>query len=198
MELNDEKTNAHLGLAVTDVDKRELRDNGVLLLIEDITDSVAREFIRDLSIISLHKPDKLHIRISSPGGSAEYGMGMIRMMRELAQTGVYITGEVYGYAMSMAFLILQACDERIMGKGDILMAHGITTHAHGDTANVDAEKKVMTDMKNYFASEIAGRNTSNIQKYHTEKFWRELLMSNTPHYYNAKEGVVMGLVDILR
>jgi len=196
MKANDERTETYLGVISTDPDKRELRDKGILLLVEEIGETIVREFIRDLSIIKLRKNLKeVTIKICCPGGSVEEGMGMIRMIKEIQKMKIKVKGVVYGQAMSMGFLLLQACDERIMGSGDILMAHGVVTHTQGDTKNIEAERKVMTDIRAWFAVEVAKRNTSKDETYHEPGFWVEVLSDSTPQFYTAQESFEMGLID---
>ena len=111
----------------TEFERRKLRQNRMVLLIGDV-DGVDRGFIEDIRILLLEdSTEPITIVISSPGGNVFSGISIIRAIREAQSKGIRIIGEVHGQAMSMAFFILQCCDERRMGSLCTLMAHGVTT-----------------------------------------------------------------------
>ena len=140
-----------------------------------------------------HKDIKLNI--SSPGGEVYGGLAIIRAIKEFQKQGIRFIGNVQGYAMSIAFMILQCCDERIMGKYDVLMCHGASGFSIGDKKDIDSQKKIMDKFQVDFSEIIAIENTSEDPIHHTKEFWASILDESTPQYYDCKEALELGLID---
>ena len=173
-------------------ERQLLRDKRILYLIGDVDNSECADFIVDMEILRALSKKPITIIISSPGGDVEYGLGCIRAIRRAQKDGIKVIGQVYGHAMSMAFLILECCDKRVMGKGCCLMAHGVTTMMHGDIKNLEAEQKLLGDAREYFAGYLAER-TKNTE--FGLEYWQDLLKDNTPQFFNSQESLGMDLID---
>ena len=143
----------------------------------------------DLSLLHGLSKNTITLYINSNGGSVTDGIAIIRVIDKIQSEGGKVVGVVRGQALSMAFLILEACAERRMGKLDLLMAHGITTFLMGDMKDIDAEQKILSFWRKEFAERLVA--TSN----RSAKYWRDILMSNTPVYYTPTEAIEYGLVD---
>lgn len=79
------------------------------------------EAIPDTATIELH--------INSNGGSVKEGVAIYTQLKQKACKKV---GYVDGVAYSVAFLILQACDERIMGLGTSALVHNMWMSVKGN------------------------------------------------------------------
>lgn len=79
------------------------------------------EAIPDTATIELH--------INSNGGSVKEG---VAIYTQLKQKSCKKVGYVDGVAYSVAFLILQACDERIMGLGTSALVHNMWMSVEGN------------------------------------------------------------------
>lgn len=177
----------------TEYERRALRKNRVIIVSGDIDSGTAHEFLEDIHMLLYEESrDPITIVIASPGGEAFSGFAMVRAIRLAQKNGIKVIGEVHGYACSMAFLLLQSCDERIMGKLDVLMAHGITTGFSGDMKNIESETKLLTCWHGELAKLVAKRC---VGEYTEPGFWFEIFRDNTPQWYTAEECVEMGVVD---
>jgi len=177
-------------------ERRTLRANRVLVLTGDLESGSAREFIEDIKMLLLEdSTDPITITISSPGGNVFCGIAVIRAIRSVQSRGIKVFGDVHGQAMSMAFFILQCCDERRMGSFCTLMAHGITTGFIGDMRNVEAEQKLLTFWQREIAQLIANRCTAEGTEYAEIGYWFAILKDNTPQFYDSQESKEMGLID---
>lgn len=174
-------------------ERRKLREERVVMVSGDIDQPCAQEFIEDIQLLVMEDEElPITIIISSQGGNVFSGLAIIRAIRMAQKRGLRVIGEVYGHACSMAFFILECCDERIMGNLDILMVHGVTTGFSGDIKNLEAETKLLTYWHGEFAELLANRCKGE----HAEPgAWFETLRDNTPQWYTAKECLDMGLVD---
>lgn len=177
----------------TDYERRLLRENRIITVSGDIDSGSAHEFIDDIHILlQQDSKEPIVIVIASPGGEAFSGFAMVRAVRLAQKNGIKIIGSVHGYACSMAFFLLQSCDKRIMGKLDILMAHGIITGLAGDMKNIESETKLLTHWHREWADLVAKRC---LDDYAEPGFWFEVFRDNTPQWYTADECIDMGLVD---
>jgi len=174
-------------------ERRYLRKQNIISITGDIGSGTSRYFIEDVHmVLSGNNKSPIKIIISSPGGDAFSGLAIIRTIGLAQRNGFQVIGEVHGYACSMAFFILECCDERCMGKLDILMAHGITTGFVGDMRNMEAENKLLSYWHGELANLIAARC---IGECHEPGYWYEILRDNTPQWYTAEECLLMGLID---
>jgi ATP-dependent protease ClpP protease subunit len=170
-------------------------NNGLVYVSGEMYDSLSKDIESGILDILSRGNNNITISISSEGGSVFSGLALMRVIKKHQNAGVKFTGLVEGYALSMAFLILQCCDIRIMGKYDILMCHGASGISIGDKRNLDAEKKLIDKFQVDFAEIISKRNTSNDEIHHTPEFWANILDESTPQYYDSKESLSMGLID---
>jgi len=166
-----------------------------IYLSENVSTSSAAQLNRELGLLA-EKPEPITLRISSNGGSVESEMSIVDAINEAQAKGCEVTGEVYGHGMSAAFMILQACDVRRMGKSAILMVHGITSWAVGDLRDLEAETKLLQRMQIDGANMLANRCTApEGSKYCTPEFWLEILKANTAVYLFPDEALEWGMVD---
>ena len=133
--------------------------------------------------------------ITSYGGAVDAGAAIIRAIRYAQDKGCRVVGEVRGYAMSMAAIVLQACDVRYAAPEDIVMVHGFSGSAIGDVRNQEADLKLTQKLTEIYSRFFAERSTADDTKYHDEAFWKKLLEDSLPHYFFGAEAQLIGLVD---
>jgi ATP-dependent protease ClpP protease subunit len=180
---------------VTEYERRKLRENRIVMLSGEIDDGTAHSVVEDFHMIMANGgKDPITLIISSGGGNVFSGLAIMRAIRLAQRTGIKVIGQVHGHACSMAFFILQCCDERVIGGYCVLMAHGITTGFTGDIKNLDSERKLLDHWHEKFAAMVAARCKPET-KYSEPSFWYEILRDNTPQWYQSDESLEMGLVD---
>ena len=172
----------------------KLLDQRCLMLNGPIDDYVSGKLIRSLQLLS-SEPEEITLLISSEGGDVYPGMAIIQAMRKAQRAGCVIVGVVRGYAMSMACIILMACDLRYCSEDDVLMIHGATSMLVGDVRNQKADTKLTERTMDIHARFIAERNTSDNVKYADIAYWRRMLDDNFPLYFIGQEALEAGLVD---
>jgi len=143
----------------------------------------------DIEMLASLNKNPITLYINSNGGSVSDGIALIRVIEKVQKEGVKVIGIVRGQALSMAFLILEVCEERRMGSMDLLMAHGITTFLMGDIKDIDAQTKVLGFWREKFALMLQVRSNK------TFFYWSDILASNTPIYFTPEESLEYGLVD---
>jgi len=126
--------------------------------------------------------------ISSPGGSVYDGWVLFDHLRALSADGHKITTVVRGMAASMAAVLAQAGDVRIIGPESFLMIHEPSSVAWGKTSALLDEVAMMKRLRQQMEQVFARRSklsASEIKK-RTLKFdW----------YVSAKESKAFGFAD---
>jgi ATP-dependent protease ClpP protease subunit len=164
------------------------------MICGDIDEYYAGKITTRAHTLSETKED-IQILITSYGGELYPGGAIIRAIRHAQDKGCAVIGEVRGYAMSMAAIILQSCDVRFASLEDIIMVHGVTSVAEGSIRNQEADVNMAKKLMDVHADILANRNTSEDEQYHDKKYWRKLLDDNYPHYYFGEEALKIGLID---
>lgn len=97
------------------------------------------KFFRD-QLESIPDTDTIELHINSNGGSVKEGVAIYNQLKKKA---CHKVGYVDGVAYSIAFVILQACDERIMGIGTSALVHDMWIDASGNAREL---RKIADDL----------------------------------------------------
>jgi ATP-dependent Clp protease protease subunit len=92
-----------------------LNDNTIVLRGEINSSTVSKT----ISALMTHQGSTVNLFLSSPGGSVLDGAQLVQAIRSVNKKVVCVTD----FSASMSFVILQACDERIVLESSILMQH---------------------------------------------------------------------------
>ncbi len=110
------------------------------------------------------------IVFNSPGGAIVAGMALFDFIQEIRRLGHHVTTKALGMAASMAGILLQAGDERVMGKEAWVLLHEASFGAAGKIGEVDDTvewvKKVQKRILDIFATR------SNLNKSQIERRWK--------------------------
>lgn len=135
------------------------------------------------------KDEPITIIMNNPGGSYYDGMAIYDAIKACQS---HITIKVFGVAMSMGAVILQAADERIMAPNARCMIHygfmGFDGHSKTFEKWADENKRINANMESILLDKI-----QDVKPNFTLKELQELLNHDT--IYSAEETVRMGLAD---
>lgn len=98
------------------------------------SETSAKYFREQLDAIP--ETDEIELYINSNGGSVKEGTAIYN---QLKRHGAHKTGYVDGVAHSIAFVILQACDKRVMGEGTSALIHEMWVCTCGNAAQLRQE-----------------------------------------------------------
>ena len=168
----------------------------VIYLNDEIGCYEGANLTRQLELLST-KVEPVTLLLSSPGGLLDDGFTIIRAIRAAQAKGVKVTGEVRGYAYSMAALILQVCDYRKAAPEDTIMIHGASGIFAGDIKYRETELDLTKTKMDIQARLIADRNTSDEPTYREIEYWRTVLDDDHPTYFFGKEALEQGLIDAI-
>ena len=117
--------------------------------------TMAEKMIKALHILNAKSAKKITIIMNNPGGDWYHGMAIFDA---IANSEAEVEIKVYGYAMSMGSVILQAADRRYMSANSKFMIHyGLEGH-FGHSKIVakwsDEGKRVNYDMENIYLEKL--------------------------------------------
>jgi ATP-dependent protease ClpP protease subunit len=133
--------------------------------------------VHTLSVWARQEPGcSIDLNLNSPGGSIIDGFALIDFLRGLrAATPKHeITIASYGMCASMAGVILQAADRRVLGQNAVMLIHEGSFGAAGDYASVLDRVELMQLLHERILDLFAERSVmsrANIRKHWTRKDW---------------------------
>lgn len=162
-----------------------IRSNGVLLAGE-----VGQEMLETVfSTLQKAAGRNVHFYLTSEGGTESEGLAICDMFS--AYSGK-VSVTVLGAAESMAAVILQAADIRLMSRSSYLMIHQGESMAEGHKKNIRAYLRV-SDMQDDLCDDLVLRRIKKkYPKYSWTKFREE---TNFDLYFSADKAVEWGLAD---
>lgn len=107
----------------------QIQDTGVsieerkLYLFGEVDSELADKFIKNLHFLqkaNKETGEELHVYINSAGGDVDDGMAIFNAIRVCP---LMVNAHILGHAHSMAAIITQACDHRIMYQGAKMLVH---------------------------------------------------------------------------
>ena len=138
------------------------------------------------------------IQFNSPGGSVTDGMALFDEIQHFRRQGVKITTSTIGMAASMAGILLQAGDVRVMAPESWLMIHRVSFGAVGQTFEIEDRvawiKKVEDRVLDIFAARAAASDAKKpITRAGIKRNW-----DRKDWWISSDEALEHGLVDAVR
>lgn len=151
--------------------------------------TMAERQIKNLHILDIASDEPITIIMNNPGGDVNHGLAIYDAIRACRS---HIIIKVFGHAMSMGSIILQAADERIMSENSSQMIHygefGVEKHAKTGYKIVDEFKRIDKWMERMYLEKIKEK-----QPHFTLARLQRMLDHDT--FLSAKESVELGLAD---
>ena len=143
-----------------------------------------------------HRMDEkcpMEVVFYSPGGEVMCGMALYDFLRDMSQRGHYITTVCSGYAASMAGIILQAGDKRIIGSESYLLVHEITAATYGKVGVIEDDVKFYKRICERVANIFVSRSGGKLTKARMNKEW-----VGHDWWIDSKLALELGMVDEVR
>lgn len=165
--------------------------NHVYNFTKPVGDGTVAEAIAHLSRWSRRTPGvPITIVFSSPGGEVFAGFALFDFLLNLRKQGHFITTICRGMAASMAGILLQAGDKRVMGKESYLLIHEVAAGAIGKAFEVKDEAEfldlMMERVYRIFAERSGGKTTTKALK---------KLVERKDYWCDSTEALKRGFVD---
>lgn len=155
-------------------------------LIESGTDYLmAEKIIKSLYLLENKSRDnEISIIMNNPGGDWYHGMAIYDCIR---RSPCHITVVVYGHAMSMGSIILQAADKRMMSENSTMLIHQgsaeVSSHAREVISWGDETKRTLDSMINIYC-ERSGLTRPKVEK-----------LCDKSTFITAQQAVELNLAD---
>lgn len=131
----------------------ELNENNTIVLKGTINSDLISNIIhKSNNLIS----DDIIVFISSPGGSVMSGNNFIEFIKSLEQRGKKISC-IAETAISMAFVILQACPTRYILDSSVVMQHQMSLGVNGKLENIKSRLVMIKDLNEQIIENQAKR-----------------------------------------
>ena len=153
-----------------------------------IDSSVARKVVRKLNQWSRAEPETVTITICSNGGACSAGFAIIDAILGLRDQGIEVNGVVRGIAQSMGAYVLQACDERVIGRNSSLLIHEGSIGVHDSVQGVHDTMQYMKIWNERMLDLLEERAT--ISREEIIAGWHR-----TDWFIDAPEALKLGFVD---
>ena len=163
-----------------------------MIEITDVNDAALGPVLDKVDSLVAAGEKTVMFRINSYGGNVAAGLDFIQAIEEFQKKGVKVICVVDTKAMSMGFAILQAvCNERLMTKRSVLLAHKASTQIKGNDVDVEEDLEFLRALDRSMAEVCAARLKISVEEYRAKISTKDWTMA----WQEAKKiGAVDGIV----
>ena len=158
-------------------------ESRTIYILEGITEDLLQRFLPTFQVLDSTDGD-INIVMSSPGGCVSEGLAIHAAIAS-ARNKVTIT--CMGYAYSMAAIILQAADERVLEENCRFMIHDGSGGVQGELGVLFSATTELSKTHSTALKILAQRSGLTLEKV------RDLSRAET--YLSAREAAKLGFVD---
>lgn len=162
--------------------------NRVFDYIGPVSTSTTEGCIQTLGRWKRQSKDPITIRLSSPGGSVIDGLALYDFIDGIKASGIKVRVVVLGIAASMAGVLLQAGDVRVVGPNSRYLIHEITGGSIGKLSDLEDETKLYKELNNQLYDLLAKRSKMTRKEI-------ELKAKRRDWWMNAAEVLKNGFCD---
>lgn len=182
--------------------KRELAHDNyhhVYQFLGKVSDASVASCVKELSYWSREFPKcDIEFILNSPGGEVIAGMALFDYLTYLRDRGHNITTVAIGYAASMAGILLQAGDKRVMGREAYVLIHEVSFGAGGKIGEVEDEvafvRKIQDRVLAIFSKRsLAAQPKTGLTVKQFANRWRR-----KDWWLDSDEALKLGVVDEVR
>lgn len=155
----------------------------------DIDPVTAARFIQTTSLWSRRNPGSdITVVLNSGGGSIFSGLGVYDHIMGLRSKGHKVTIKVLSVAASMAAILLQAGEDRIIGSNALILLHEGSGELGGSMADIEDSSKMFRMLSDRISNIVANRSGMTVRKY-------KALIKRRDKWLTADEALALNLVD---
>lgn len=149
-----------------DREQRDNDENRVYDFVNEVSRSTCEAAMGMFARWRRESKDPIVIRFSSPGGSVIDGLALYDYIQSIRADGIRVTTCTLGMAASMACILLQAGDVRVIGENAHILIHEISAGAVGKLSDMEDETKFVRRLNDRLVGILASRSK---MKRHTIK-----------------------------
>ncbi len=140
----------------------------------------------------------IEIWFNSPGGSVIDGMALFDYIQQVRALGHYVTTGAMGYAASMAGILLQAGDKRVMGRESYVLIHEIAAGTAGKIGDIEDTVEFLKKIENRVLAIFAERSKASGCEKPLTKAQIALRWRRKDWWLTSEECLKHGFVDEVR
>lgn len=133
------------------------------MFVGEVSEESVADCLAQLAVWHRQEPAcDMHIILNSPGGCVFSGMHLFDQITAYSLRGGgahKVTITVRGMAASMAGILLQAADERVIGRESFLMIHEVSSLAYGSLGQLQDEVRICERICERIAKIFLSRGT---------------------------------------
>lgn len=158
---------------INSVSRLDLRNSNLTFLLDEVTDNSVDKIINDINGFNSQGRNEIYLVINSPGGSVVAGSRLIGVI-EASPSKVNCI--VTGLAASMAFHILEHCNQRMGTRDSFIMSHNasITVQYQGEIDKLVSRyqffQRYVYKMELY-AAKRAGMTYTEFKLFENREMW---------------------------
>lgn len=155
----------------------------------DIEPDSVREAVTTLGAWSRRAPNQpLRVVLNSEGGTAHDGLALHDFLLVLRAAGHHVQVLTLGVAASVAAVLLQAGDERLLGRNAMVLIHEVSTVAAGKASELTDRAAFVDMLQGRLLTILAERSTLSIGEIRDRWERRDWWLT-------APEAVALGFAD---
>ncbi len=149
----------------------------------------------------LNPGQDIEIQFNSPGGDVIAGLALFDFIQTIRAAGHHVTTSSIGYAASMAAVLLQAGDRRIMGAQSWAMVHEASFGSSGKTSEVEDRVEWIKRVQERFLDIFAKRCAASDDTTATKRLTRAQIKNRwtrTDFWMSSDDALAFGFIDEVR
>jgi ATP-dependent protease ClpP protease subunit len=150
---------------------------------------LAERAIKGLHVLNSLGQEPITIQMNNIGGDEYHGLAIYDAIKQSVAPTIII---VYGHAVSMGSVILQAANKRILSANATVMVHMGDLNLNFDQRDTEANLKEVLRFNEIINEIYLHRIREKNPRYSTNQL-KELL--STDRYLNPREAIELGLAD---
>jgi ATP-dependent Clp endopeptidase proteolytic subunit ClpP len=135
-------------------------------------------------------PGAIEIVFVSPGGEITSGMYLFDYIQKMRRNGYTVTTVAYGMAASIAGILLQAGDNRVMTREAVLLIHEVATWTGGKAGEVEDDMERIKKWQDRIVNIFVERSGGKINAAEFKRKWRR-----RDWWLTSDEALELGLID---
>ncbi len=164
-------------------------DTGQFQFVGTVREVTVHGFMTEADNFSRRNPGApIEIMLNSAGGSVLDGLALVDFLKALSKRGHHVRIIGYGLVASMAGVILQAADERVITPHCWLGIHEVSSVVQGSVTVQDDQISFTKGLQGHVVELLTEK--SNMTKRQLEARWKRRDL-----YMNAAEALKHGFVD---
>jgi len=163
----------------------------ILKLTGNVTDSSVASLARGLGDLCARSLDPITVQIMSPGGSVLPGFALYDAMLEARAHGVHLTTVGVGYTASMAGVLVQAGDVRVLSENSYFHIHEVSSSHTGNVNTMKDAAKFAETLWHHLSDILAARSSFSAEELRDK-------VERKDWWMGADEALRHGFIDEVR